>query len=97
MVWSNGNNNSVIQFLFIRSSGSGLRSLPRFVLKLDEPNFQHELSLALEENSRLGDDLKRQGALYNELKKMRGRGEEIDMLQHTEQVGQGNIYLLALV
>jgi hypothetical protein len=40
----------------------------------------------MEENSRLMDDLKRQQSLYNELKKMRGRGEEIDMLQNVEQV-----------
>jgi hypothetical protein len=42
--------------------------------------------MALEENVRLCEDLKRQQSLYNELKKMRGRGEEIDMLQQVEQV-----------
>ena len=48
--------------------------------------FQNDLDLSMEENSRLMDDLKRQQSLYNELKKMRGRGEEIDMLQNVEQV-----------
>ena len=47
---------------------------------------QNDLEASLEECARLGDDLKRQQSLYNELKKMRGRGEEIDLLQQVEQV-----------
>lgn len=49
-------------------------------------NAQNELNLAMGENERLIDELGRQQALYTELKKMRGRGEEMDMLQQLEQV-----------
>ena len=38
------------------------------------------------EKERLAEELTRQQALYAELKKMRGRGEEMDMLQQLEQV-----------
>ena len=38
------------------------------------------------EKERLAEELPRQQALYAELKKMRGRGEEMDMLQQLEQV-----------
>ena len=38
------------------------------------------------EKERLAEELTRQQALYTELKKMRGRGEEMDMLQQLEQV-----------
>ena len=38
------------------------------------------------EKERLAEELTRQQALYSELKKMRGRGEEMDMLQQLEQV-----------
>jgi len=47
---------------------------------------QFELDTLNEDHFRLMDDLKRQQALYNELKKMRGRGEELDLLQQVEQV-----------
>ena len=40
----------------------------------------------LKENERLSDDLDRQQTLYRELKKMRGRGEEMDLLQQMEKV-----------
>ena len=47
---------------------------------------QNELNLSVGENERLADELTRQQSLYAELKKMRGRGEEMDMLQQLEQV-----------
>ena len=49
-------------------------------------NMQNDLNLTMGENERLVDELGRQQALYTELKKMRGRGEEMDMLQQLEQV-----------
>ena len=49
-------------------------------------NTQNDLNLTMGENERLVDELGRQQALYTELKKMRGRGEEMDMLQQLEQV-----------
>lgn len=49
-------------------------------------NLQNELNLSMGENERLVDELSRQQTLYAELKKMRGRGEEMDMLQQFEQV-----------
>ena len=49
-------------------------------------NLQNELNLSMGENERLIEELGRQQALYTELKKMRGRGEEMDMLQQLEQV-----------
>ena len=47
---------------------------------------QSDLDAALRENEKLMADLERQNTLYNELKKMRGRGEEMDMLQQMEHV-----------
>jgi len=46
---------------------------------------QNSLNLTMGENERLAEELTRQQALYTELKKMRGRGEEMDMLQKLEQ------------
>ena len=40
----------------------------------------------LKENEHLSDELDRQQTLYGELKKMRGRGEEMDLLQQMEKV-----------
>ena len=51
-------------------------------------NLQNELNLSMGENERLIEELGRQQALYTELKKMRGRGEEMDMLQQLEQVSK---------
>ena len=47
---------------------------------------QNDLNLSMGENDHLSEELTRQQALYTELKKMRGRGEEMDMLQELEQV-----------
>ena len=47
---------------------------------------QNDFNISMSENERLADELTRQQALYTELKKMRGRGEEMDMLQQLEQV-----------
>ena len=47
---------------------------------------QNDFNISVSENERLADELTRQQALYTELKKMRGRGEEMDMLQQLEQV-----------
>ena len=47
----------------------------------------------LKENERLSDELDRQQTLYHELKKMRGRGEEMDLLQEMEKV---NILISAM-
>ena len=49
---------------------------------------QNDFNISVSENERLADELTRQQALYTELKKMRGRGEEMDMLQQLEQVSQ---------
>ena len=49
-------------------------------------NSQNSLNLNMGEKERLAEELTRQQALYTELKKMRGRGEEMDMLQQLEQV-----------
>ena len=49
-------------------------------------NSQNSLNLNMGEKERLAEELTRQQALYAELKKMRGRGEEMDMLQQLEQV-----------
>merc|ERR1719266_679110 len=46
---------------------------------------QNDFNISMSENERLADELTRQQALYTELKKMRGRGEEMDMLQQLEQ------------
>ena len=49
---------------------------------------QNDFNISMSENERLADELTRQQALYTELKKMRGRGEEMDMLQQLEQVSR---------
>ena len=51
---------------------------------------QNDFNISVSENERLADELTRQQALYTELKKMRGRGEEMDMLQQLEQVSQSS-------
>ena len=58
-------------------------------------NIQNDFNVSMGENERLVDELARQQALYTELKKMRGRGEEMDMLQQLEQVRPNEIrYIL---
>ena len=47
---------------------------------------QIEAEKLLKENERLSEELNRQQTLYRELKKMRGRGEEMDLLQQMEKV-----------
>lgn len=47
---------------------------------------QNELDGAIVESGKLFEDLERQQILYNELKKMRGRGEEMDLIQRLERV-----------
>ena len=49
-------------------------------------SMQVEAENLLKENERLSDELDRQQTLYRELKKMRGRGEEMDLLQQMEKV-----------
>lgn len=44
------------------------------------------LDSAQMENRRLTEDLTRQQTLYAELKKMRGKGEEMDLLQQYQEV-----------
>ena len=61
------------------------------ILQQNEESMHIEMENMLKENERLCDDLDRQQTLYNELKKMRGRGEEMDMLQLMEKV---NIVML---
>ncbi len=51
---------------------------------------QADLEAALRENETLLADLDRQSTLYNELKKMRGRGEEMEMIQQMELVNTTN-------
>ena len=51
-------------------------------------SLQVQSETLLKENERLGDDLERQQTLYCELKKMRGRGEEMDLLQEMEKVSK---------
>ena len=48
--------------------------------------FQAESENFLQENEHLANELERQQTLYGELKKMRGRGEEMDLLQQMEKV-----------
>merc|ERR1719150_754542 len=55
------------------------------ILKQRMSKTQNDLNLSMGENERLSEELTRQQALYTELKKMRGRGEEMDMLQELEQ------------
>ena len=49
---------------------------------------QEDLDNAIKESGKLLEDLERQQVLYSELKKMRGRAEEMDMLQQLQQVLQ---------
>ena len=49
------------------------------ILEVESENF-------LKENDHLSNELDRQQTLYGELKKMRGRGEEMDLLQQMEKV-----------
>ena len=51
-------------------------------LSSTEENLHHSVG----ENERLADELSKQQLLYNELKKMRGQDEAMDMLQQLEQV-----------
>ena len=45
-----------------------------------------ELEYAETEKNRLANELNKQQTLYSELKKMRGRGEEIDALKESQEV-----------
>ena len=47
---------------------------------------QRELECAENERDRLTNELQKQQTLYSELKKMRGRGEEIDALKESQEV-----------
>ena len=55
-------------------------------LKTRLASTEENLHLSVGENERLADELSKQQSLYNELKKMRGQGEAMDMLQQLEQV-----------
>ena len=46
---------------------------------------ERELECAENERDRLTSELKKQQTLYSELKKMRGRGEELDALKDSQQ------------
>ena len=56
------------------------------ILTLRLESIQFEADNMLKDNERLGEDLDRQQTLFNELKKMRGKEEEMDMLQQMEKV-----------
>ena len=49
-------------------------------------SLQIESENYVRENEKISDELHRQQTLYGELKKMRGRGEEMDLIQQMEQV-----------
>ena len=49
-------------------------------------SLQIESENYLKENAKINDELHRQQTLYGELKKMRGRGEEMDLIQQMEKV-----------
>ena len=72
----------------LRSQSDNVGAVQDEVLELRQRlvSIQNELNQNMGENERLLDELSRQQSLYNELKKMRGRGEEMDMLQELEQV-----------
>ena len=55
-------------------------------LKTRLSSTEENLHLSVGENERLADELSKQQLLYNELKKMRGQDEAMDMLQQLEQV-----------
>ena len=44
-----------------------------------------DLEVTREDNVKLSSELQQQQLLYNELKKMRGRGDEVEMLQQTQR------------
>jgi len=44
-----------------------------------------ELEVTREDNTKMGEELHQQQVLYTELKKMRGRGEEFDLLQQAQR------------
>ena len=73
---------------FVKSQSENTVAVQEEVQDLRErlSNVQNSLNLTMGENERLADELTRQQSLYSELKKMRGRGEEMDMLQQLEQV-----------
>merc|ERR1712198_478323 len=48
-------------------------------------SLQIESENYLKENEKISDELHRQQTLYGELKKMRGRGEEMDLIQQMEK------------
>ena len=62
----------------LRSANEGLRERVAVLSK--------EAAARQEQCRDMGEDLERQQTLYAELKKMRGRGEEMDMLQDAQQV-----------
>jgi hypothetical protein len=72
----------------LQAQSSGVLAVQEEVQDLRDrlANVQNELNFTMGDNNRLTDELQRQATLYNELKKMRGRGEEMDMLQQMEQV-----------
>lgn len=72
----------------LKSQADNIESVQEEVQDLRQrmANLQNDLNQSMGENERLVDELTRQQALYSELKKMRGRGEEMDMLQELEQV-----------
>lgn len=66
------------------SEGGSLKDENK-LMELKITGLQDDLEATIRENERLTGDLHRQETLYTELKKMRGRGEEMDMLQEMEQ------------
>ena len=79
---------------YVKSQSENAVAVQEEILELRQrmTNVQNELNSTMGENERLSEELSRQQTLYSELKKMRGRGEEMDMLQQLEQV-----YLLEVV
>ena len=72
-------------------------------LKAQNDNFNsqlRDLNLALEQanmdNNSMAEDLERQKTLYSELKKMRGKEEEMEVMQQYEEVKYRLIELLEL-
>ena len=72
----------------LKSQSENVEVVQEEVLELRQrmTNVQNDLNSSMGENEKLTDELTRQQILYAELKKMRGRGEEMDMLQQLEQV-----------
>merc|ERR1719228_1443700 len=54
-----------------------------------------ELEVTRGDNVKLSNELQQQQILYSELKKMRGRGEELDLLQQAQRDGRGVSWILA--